>query len=1482
VLYLRTNSTPGFEATYDKYRHLQVAVLGSGLSVLAAAVLWLLLAGKARAVDLARSMTADLERMAVVARRTSNAVMFADLNWRITWVNEGFTRITGYMAHEALGCLPAELLASPELDTQSRDQLAQATVAGRSTRVVLRNRRKSGEDYWAEVEIQPLRDSNGRATGYMSIQSDISAEVQAKADLLREKERADTILSGTNVGTWESNLITGESQWNERWGAMMGYSHDEVLPNADQFWQSHLHPDDRARLNNELEKCKRGEVDSYTCDVRVLRKDGSWMWVSSRANVMARLPDGRVEWIGGIHTDITAAKQVELDLRDMEAFLDRAGRIAGVGAWQINLKTGAVHLSAQTCDIYGKEPGWSPSLDEAMAFYAPHDRERVLDAMKLATEFGRAWDIVVEFFNARGEQLWVRLFGEVEFDDSGAVRLVGAFQDVTRDRAAQAALADEQNRLQSILQGTRVGTWEWNVQTGQRIFNEQYARMLGHTLESLGSDPSTWPSLVHPADLAEAQRRLNAHVQGLSDFYEMEMRMRHRDGRWIWVLARGKLVHSTEDGLPLWVYGTHLDISESKSAAQRLAQTMATLQNVLDSATNVGVISTGLDRVIQVFNRGAENLLGYSAEEALGQLTMSRFFDLNELALLHESMELMLGRQPSTQEVFDHVAALRDQQEWTLVRKDGTRFKANLIFSPMRDENGELSSHLAILYDISKQKEYEESLRAAMHLAEQSSVAKSQFLANMSHEIRTPMNAILGMLQLLNQTALDTRQRDYSEKAQGAARSLLGLLNDILDFSKVEAGKMQLDPQPFVLEDLLGDLSVILASNLGNRDVDLVFDLDPALPRELLGDALRLKQILINLGGNAVKFTEHGEIVIACTLQARSAERVKLALSVRDTGIGIAPENQARIFEAFTQAEASTTRRFGGTGLGLVICTRLIALMGGELTLRSAVGQGSTFSFTLDLPLLAEVNAPVAQPDAPALRVLLVDDNATARACSASLMQSLGWSVTQAPSGESALAALQAVLAAGEPPYDAYFVDLQMPRQDGQETLRQLRQMLPPGNAAPRLLLSRHSGDARAGNGAQAPDLVDGVLVKPLTAGAFARALAQARSSALGVAALTPAGQEAGARAQLASLRGLRLLLVEDNLINQQVARELLEHEGAHVVVADNGQLGLDALYAPGARFDAVLMDLQMPVMDGLSATRLLRDDARFADLPVIAMTANAMAADREDCLAAGMNDHVGKPFDIRDLVQVLLRWTHWVPQPDDVGAPARAAPDARADDGLSAPGEAFAGALPQGLDLDAALSRMGGNRRLLARAMEAFVAECSGLAQRLQGLRAQGDAPALQRELHALKGLSATLGASALSQQAAHCERLAHASTQDEALDQGLRGLALELASAQAELPHVAQQLAGPPRDGGARRAAHGSPDAASLLLEPLRALHQALQDSDMRALHLFEEVHSAAADDMLPQLEALQHAMQALDFARAAQECAPLIALCTPDYAT
>jgi len=742
------------------------------------------------------------------------------------------------------------------------------------------------------------------------------------------------------------------------------------------------------------------------------------------------------------------------------------------------------------------------------------------------------------------------------------------------------------------------------------------------------------------------------------------------------------------------------------------------------------------------------------------------------------------------------------------------------------------------------------------------SQAKSQFLANMSHELRTPFNGILGMLRVLQSTGLTPQQQDCTSMMGRATNSLLALINDILDFSKVEAGKMQLNKQPFYLDRLLRDMAAILSAATNSENVDVLFDVEPGLDQPLWGDAMKLQQVLINLSANAIKFTSHGHVVIAARRRVPApdspANPMVVEFSISDSGIGIAPEHQLHIFTGFSQAEASTTRQYGGTGLGLAISKRLVELMGSRLELQSEPGQGSVFSFAVELPVVTDV-APDALPPAEVQlqgerRVLVVDDSARSRAVVAAMTQEWNWPTDTAASAQDALALLQAALAVGQQRWDLIVVDWHMPVMDGWEFARRVREMALPEGALPPsiVMVSGTSRDRLAQHPVQDHALINALLARPFTA------------SQLREVALRPLGTQTflrqGTRPTSAHgrLSGMRILVAEDNALNQKVAEELLKLEGALVTLASNGQLAVDAIQSGNGAFDVVLMDLQMPVMDGFEATRILRTHHDPQTLPIIAMTANAMTSDRVACLDAGMNEHIGKPFDIDKLVSLLIR-TIGAPLPQE--STVNTATTSRSPE-----------VIPEvaGLDLAAALQRMSGVRSLYVRTAQDFDKALSTLIATLRTLHQQGEQAPLRMHLHTIKGNAATVGATALAQLLAALEQRYKTDSGVDLVAE-LNALAPAVDAARASLQDAVHLLSD--ASPAAPLAISGAVDkeAATNLL---RELSELLRANDMDALLLFAQNQAQLAACYGTWCEQLDAAMQDLDMAGALALCSAKLA--------
>ncbi|AGX87164.1 PAS domain-containing hybrid sensor histidine kinase/response regulator [Candidatus Symbiobacter mobilis] len=657
----------------------------------------------------------------------------------------------------------------------------------------------------------------------------------------------------------------------------------------------------------------------------------------------------------------------------------------------------------------------------------------------------------------------------------------------------------------------------------------------------------------------------------------------------------------------------------------------ATLESTADA-----VLLTDTHGAIMNINRR------FSALWSLPQTLLDEHNDRGIVAWIENQLRAAPGstaRCTTLHQVVMHgIDPVGDAQE-TLLLADGRIVET--FSHPVRSREQTIG-RVFFFRDMTEIKRNEAALQKARDEAECALESKGRFLANMSHEIRTPMNAVLGMLELLQDTDLSRRQLDYVRKADIAAHSLLGLLNDILDFSKIDAGKMVLDQQPFDLDALLREISVVLAATLGTKSVDVLFDVASTTPHHLVGDVLRLRQVLTNLGNNAIKFTHTGQVILRVRPVSMSETVCTLSFCVQDSGIGIAPEHLERIFEDFTQAETTTTRRFGGTGLGLSISRRLVALMGGTLRCESVPAAGSAFFFEIDLPLAKPASHQVLALDATAvLDVLVVDDNPVALELLGSMAQSLGWHVECAHSGAMAVDLSNRRARRSKPPYHAIFIDWDMPGMDGWETIAKIREVWRKDNTEPAkeslvVMVTAYDHHALMRCDAAQRAALHAYLVKPITASMLCEAVAHSSGQD---AHILPGRIRTTNRGRLT---GMRLLVVEDNLVNQQVAGELLSREGALVELADDGAAGVAAVARSlnSEPFDVVLMDMQMPVMDGLAAARAIRQELGQSEIPIIAMTANASAADREQCLAAGMNDHVGKPFHPDAVVELLLQHT--------------------------------------------------------------------------------------------------------------------------------------------------------------------------------------------------------------------------------------------------
>ena len=772
---------------------------------------------------------------------------------------------------------------------------------------------------------------------------------------------------------------------------------------------------------------------------------------------------------------------------------------------------------------------------------------------------------------------------------------------------------------------------------------------------------------------------------------------------------------------------------ELQLSREILAQTEERTRLILGSVGD-GIIGLNTKGEVTFANPAVFSLLGYSEEEFIGRSMhlLVHYADPDGRPFPIENCSMYMSTVDGK---------TRHAEDEVLWRKDGTPLSVEYTTTALFKDD-EIQGSVVVFRDISERKQTEANLLNAKLIAEEATKAKSDFLANMSHEIRTPKNAIIGMSHLALKTNLDPKQRNYIQKVASAAKNLLGIINDILDFSKIEAGKLSMEKTDFYLDDVMEQVADLSTLNAQEKGLELLFDMEPDLSTALVGDSLRLAQVLINLVNNAIKFTESGDITVRIRKIAATTNEIQLRFEVKDSGIGLNEEQTQKLFNAFSQADESTTRKYGGTGLGLTISKRLVEMMEGEIGVESEVGVGSNFHFTAKFGVQTQQRQlSTNAQDIRDLRILIVDDNATAREIFLNILVSLKFDATAVDSGAKALLELQKEQLANRP-YGLILMDWNMPGMDGIEAIKQIRATKNLSLTPAFIMVTAYSGEdlQHSAKGVH----IDGILVKPIS------------PSTLLDGILNALGKESVQRTRKADrvaiyneaadlIKDSIILLVEDNPVNQELALELLQGAGLQVEVANNGLEAVEKISQN--YYDAVLMDCQMPIMDGFEATRKIREDGRFTHLPILAMTANAMAGDKEKCIASGMNDHIAKPIDVTQLFLTLSKWLHSKSVSEHTGKiPAIRSYNIHNEDHIPD---------IEGLDLETALIRVGGNTKLLRKLILRFCETQADVIQRINEALANDHHDSAEMSAHTLKGLAGNICATHLAEHAALVERL-------------------------------------------------------------------------------------------------------------------------------
>jgi two-component system, sensor histidine kinase and response regulator len=996
---------------------------------------------------------------------------------------------------------------------------------------------------------------------------------------------------------------------------------------------------------------------------------------------------------------------------DLEALHSRTARFVGIIGVVSLLSFVTAYLLASRLQRVISEP--ILDLAETAAAVSLKKDYSLRAAKKSDDEIGSLVERFNEMLGRIQEHEAALRFARDELEARVLERTSELRREIAERKEAERELEERESFLDSLIKNTPIGIVAIDHDDSVKMCNPTFEKMFGHHEQDIVG--KRLAALVAPPEL-RAEVEANAKGLQMGETIHTVTKRQRSDGSLVDVEAFSVPLGPAEK--PTGGLLLYHDITVRKRAEEALRESEERFRLAMEEGP-LGMGLIGKDFRFTKVNRALCETLGYSEAE---------FSDLTLLAVLHPDEV-----QGIVQKAERHFTgkAQSDRVEARFVSKSGEVLWVALSVSPVRDTSGRLLYGLAIMENITERKAAEETLLRAKEAAEAASRAKSEFLANMSHEIRTPMNGIIGMTELTLDTTLTSEQREYLDMVKSSAHSLMTVINDVLDFSKIEAGKLEVDMADFPLQQGLGETLKALAFRAHQKGLELAWRVGPGVPENLKGDVGRLRQVLVNLVGNAVKFTERGEVVVSVEKETEDEDGITLHFQVRDTGIGIPKEKQRMIFEAFTQADGSASRKYGGTGLGLAITSRLVQLMGGRTWVESDVGRGSTFHFTVRLGFADRPAASAVVSDQSLvtnLPVLVVDDNETNRRILLEQLSRWGMRPEAADGGTAAFASLLAAHLENRP-FRLVITDMRMPGMDGCALAQRIRSTAAIADI-PILMLSSAGLPGEATRCAEVS--ISAYLTKPVQPSELLDAIMNALFTP-GTKKEIPA---LDANVVVADADGRRVLLVEDNAVNRRLATVLLQKHAYTVIPAENGKEALDILERE--RVDTILMDVQMPVMNGFEAIHAIRarEQTTGAHMPIVALTAHAMKGDRERCLAAGADEYVAKPIRLAELLEAM-----------DRAAAARIAP----------PAESRTESSPV-LEFDAALAHVGGDRSLLEELCRLFDEECTRNLSSLEGAHQASDAKSVAALAHTIKGAAASVGAYQLSRAAFELEKAANA----------------------------------------------------------------------------------------------------------------------------
>jgi len=1272
-----------------------------------------LLAKEAMNLIVERRQRAELKNFESLFQLSNDLICVAGIDGFFKKINPAFKKLLGWDADILLSTSFLDLIHHDDLERTKHE--LQLLAEGYNT-INFTHRFKTKDGNYKV--LQWVATPEPLTGNLFAIARDVTEEKEKELQLVLSEERARAFFENSQGFMCTHDLRGKFLSVNGAGATILGYTKEEIL----QRTLFDIIPVSR-HASVEIYLTEIAQNGRFRGQMVTQHKDGTYrIWMYN--NILETTSDGDTYVIGnGI--DITERHQLEEDLKRTKETLEQTNKVARVGGWEMDVKKQKITWTSVTKEIYGVSPDYKPQLESALNFYKEGEsRDKITEAMNLAISEGQPWDIELQIINKQGKELWVRALGTPEFVNGICTRLFGAFQDVDKAKKAELDVTRSRKLLNDVLQAaSEISIIATDTNGTINVFNAGAERMLGYTAGEMVGKQS--PTIIHSSDEMIARGKeltaeLGYKVGGFRVFTEKVDLTGSEQREWTYIKKDGtqrtvSLVCTAIrdiDDVVVGYLGIATDITERKIIERALTTEKARLSAFVEHAPAAVAMFDNDMKYVAVskhwmddYRLTGQNIIGRSHYDVFPGITEER--RALHSRILHGSVE--------RKDEEESIVSLNDSSEAQYVAWE---------MRPWYQFDGSIGGMMMFTQNITSIINQREELKVAKIHAEQASVAKSEFLANMSHEIRTPLNGVIGFTDLVLKTNLNETQQQYLTIVNQSANALLSIINDILDFSKIEAGKLELDAEKCDLYEMSCQATDIISYQVQNKGLEMLLNVSPDLPRFIYADPVRLKQILINLLGNASKFTQKGEIELKIETLSTHGDQTAIRFSVRDTGIGIKPEKQGKIFEAFSQEDSSTTKKYGGTGLGLTISNKLLGLMGSRLQLDSKLGVGSIFYF--DVTFKSEIGEAINWENIDKVKnVLVVDDNDNNRMIVSQMMLLKNIQTTEARNGYEALQ----LLASGAR-YDVIFMDYHMPFMDGLETIRKIRESFYATSEEQPIIMLHSSSDDGLIIKACDELKVSKRLVKPIKMQDIYNALSRLHKKDKKVA------EDATHQSEITSGQ-FTILIAEDNTVNMLLAYTIVKKIAPNAIVLE-AKNGVEAVaYCEKQLPDLILMDVQMPEMNGYEATQKIRQLEGGKHTPIIALTAGNVKGEKEKCLAAGMDDFVVKPIVEEILAAAINKWLDTDAQNQE------------AEDPLAATGE------NSHFNLNTLKTYIGDDKEMLNKVLDLVKIEMQTSLTAFTNGWEDKNLPALNSAGHRLYGTAASSGMVPLSKMAREFEHL-------------------------------------------------------------------------------------------------------------------------------